>query len=95
MKKLSLTPKSPRHFVALCFMEMKHIPELRDSHQFMKLVKEEAHRALFECAYGFFWAAKAGGKYSMSFYKSKEEAIIKTSPLDIPASTLAEWTWEA
>lgn len=74
MKTLSVTPKNPQHFVALCFIELRHNPKLRDQHELMKKLGEKQDRALFVCAYGYFWVKK-DHSVSLEFYASKDAAL--------------------
>lgn len=76
--ELGKTPKNPRHFVALCFMQLKLHPELRDQNFFMRKVCEKKNKALFRCAYGYFWVDKSRVVLSETFLLTWEE-VLKTS----------------
>lgn len=75
MRKLSCQPKNPKHFVAMCFIELRGNPELRGEHQLMRLVCEYKGLALFKCAYGFFWVNKNQKVLSSHFHESKKVAM--------------------
>lgn len=68
------TIKNPTHFMALCFTMMKQDSKFKDRTDVLEKVLVIKERALFKCAYGFFWASK-DRKYSDSFFESKEEAL--------------------
>lgn len=55
LSRLDKTPKNPRHFVALCFLELKVNPSLRDNNDYLQKVIHVGHMALFISAYGYFW----------------------------------------
>lgn len=58
MRKLSHQPKNPKHFIALCFIELRKFPELRLGNELLVKISEHKNVALFKCAYGYFFVAK-------------------------------------
>lgn len=71
MQKLSQVPKNPKHFLSLCFKELRNNPYLRQSHDYMILVKEEKGIAIFKTAYGYFKISKNSRQVSPEFFKLK------------------------
>lgn len=76
MRKLSCHPKNPKHFIALCFIELRSHPELRQAHELMVKVDEYKNVALFKCAYGYFLVDK-NQKVSKEFLAQEKDAWAK------------------
>lgn len=74
MRKLSYQPKNPKHFVALCFIELRNDQSLRQGHELMHLVWEEKGIALFRSAYGYFFVHHNNKVLSKEFIKTEKEA---------------------
>lgn len=69
------TPQNPNHFVALCMGMLRESPQLaKTSGSFLKQVSEIKGRAIFRCAYGYFWATT--DRYcSKEFFPDRESCI--------------------
>lgn len=76
MRKLSCQPKNPKHFIALCFIELRTNSSLREKHELMKLICVKKDVALFRCAYGYFFIKKTNHVIGKKFYQKKPEIIF-------------------
>ena len=76
MRKLSQQPKNPKHFIALCFIELRKFPELGLGNELLVKVAEHNNVALFKSAYGCFFVDK-NGRASKEFIKEIKNAFNK------------------
>jgi len=74
MRKLSQQPKNPKHFIALCFIELGRFPELGLGNEFLAKVAEHNNVALFKSAYGYFFVDK-NQRTSKEFIKEIKNAL--------------------
>lgn len=76
MKKLSVQPQSPKHFVQLCFRLLKLDPSLKEGHFLMEKSMHVGVVALFRSTYGCFWIHGVTRQViSREFHTSPKEAI--------------------
>ena len=68
LKKLSKTPKNPRHFIAMLFSLSKRDSSVRENNHYLVIKKEFMDRALVECAYGYFYVSKDKKVLSKDFF---------------------------
>ena len=58
LQRLETKPRNPKHFLRLLFRRAKNNPQMRDKNEFLVLSKDMHSKALFRCAYGYFWVSK-------------------------------------
>jgi hypothetical protein len=76
MKKLSVQPQSPKHFVQLCFGLLKLDQSLKGENFLMEKYLHVGVVALFKCAYGYFWVNGLTREViSKEFHESPQAAI--------------------
>jgi len=72
---LKQVPKNPSHFVALCMRLLRDDPNIANSPDvYVKKLQEIKGRAIFGCAYGYFWSTT--DRYCCKeFFATKKECV--------------------
>lgn len=67
LKKLTTTPKNPRHFIGMLFSLSKRDSSILSKNDYVIIKKEYMEMALVECAYGQFYISKKKKVLSKDF----------------------------